>query len=313
MIRRSLALLVLTLLFSTLASTGLAQRCYDEVRAGLSINELSQPATGRSAARLFRRAVELLEPSLPPLQRVVDLPVTADDPDREAFSYLADRQLLEPMWLPGEFSADAWHAALSKVAGWYALPVPVLDETRPSNNELLDSFAPIFDAAGEVLNPVALFAFDPAADQRIAFWATLRNGVYPRMIVVRPPGEPIDVQGDTAGALAHLGDCVVTPQNYVYTRADTAERLFLATNESRMVLLETVPPSPQLLLEAPVGQEASYLTFTAPEVADKVRYTALFLGPSVGFGALLRLLPQLRTNMSPQEIVSFLNGARNGL
>jgi hypothetical protein len=213
------------------------------------------------------------------------------------------------MWLPEAFSADAWRAALTRVAGWYELPVPILDETAPSNDELLDSFAPIFDAAGEVLSPVALFAFDPLDGSRIAFWATLRNGVYPRMIVVRPPDDPVDVQGDTTGALARLSDCVVTLENYVYAPADTAERLFLATNESRMVVMATVPPSPQFLIEAPTGQETSYLTFTAPEVADKVRYTALFLGPSVGFGTLLRLLPQLRTNMSPQEIVSFLSGS----
>lgn len=305
MFKRSLAALVLTLFLSP----ALAQRCYDEVREGWTITELSQPATGRSAAVLLKRAVELLEPSLPPVQRVVDLPVAADDPDREAFSYLADRQLLAPMWLPGTFSADAWGAALTRVAGWYGLPVPTLDETNPSNTDLLDTLTPIFDAAGEVLDPVALFAFDPADGTRIAFWATLRNGVYPRMIVVRPPDEPVDVQGDTAGALARLSDCVVSLENYVYTPADTAERLFLATNESRMVVMATEPPSLQFLLEAPAGLETEYLTFTAPEVADKRRYTALFLGPGVGFGTLLRLLPQLRTNMSPQEIISFLSAA----
>ena len=192
---------------------------------------------------------------MPPLQRVADLPVPADDPDREAFSYLADRQLLTPMWSSGTFSADAWRAALSKMAGWYDLPVPALEETNPSNNDLLESLTPIFDNAGASLNPIALFAYDPEDGSRIAFWSTLRNGVYPRMIVLRPPAEPIDVQGDTAGALAQLGDCVVTPENYVFTSADTAERLFLATNESRMVILETVPPSPQFLLEAPAGLE----------------------------------------------------------
>ncbi len=299
-------------LLSLLLATASAQRCYDEVREGWTPNELSQPATGRSAALLLRRAAALLEPSMPPLQRVGDLPVAADDPDRETFSYLADRQLLAPMWSPGTFSADAWRAALSRIAGWYALPVPVLAETNPSNNELLDSLTPIFDNAGASLNPIALFAYDPEDGSRIAFWSTLRNGVYPRMVVVKPPEVPVDVQGDTAAALAQLGDCVVTPENYVFTSADTAERLFLATNESRMVILETVPPSPQFLLEAPTGLESTYLTFTAPEVADKVRYTALFLGPGIGFGKLLRLLPQLRTNMSPQEVITFLSGAGGG-
>lgn len=300
-------LVVLVLLLGGVAS---AQRCYDEVRAGLSRTELSQAATGRSAAQLLKRAVDLLEPAMPPLQRVGNLPVPADDPDREAFAYLADRHLLAPMWLPTTFSADAWRAALSVVAGWYALPAPAFDDALPSNDDLLDSLEPIFDAAGEVLSPIGLFAFDPADSSRIAFWATLRNGVYPRMIVVRPPDTPVDLQADPAAALAQLSDCVVTLTNYVYAPADTAERLFLATNESRMVLLALEPPSPQFLIEAPAGQETPYLTFSAPEVVDKTRYTALFLGPGVGFGQLLRLLPQLRTNMSPQEIVAFLSAAR---
>ena len=107
------------------------------------------------------------------------------------------------------------------------------------------------------------------------------------MVVVKPPDQPVDVQGDTAGgARANSATAWWTPENYVFTAADTAERLFLATNESRMVVLETVPPSPQFLLEAPAGLESTYLTFSAPEVADKERYTALFLGPGVGFGSL---------------------------
>ncbi len=283
-----------------------AQVCADEMRAGFSANELAQPADGRRAAVLLKRAVALLEPSLPPLQRVTDLPVPADDPDRETFSYLADRGLLDLSWSAGAFSFDAWNAALGKVAGWYALPAPTLNDRTPSGSDLVSSLEPILEEAGAYLDPVAVFAFDPADPARIAFWATLRNGVYPRLIVVRPPETPINVQENVAGALAQLSDCVVSLQNYVYAPADTAERLFLATNESRMVVLATEPPSAQELFEAPPGNETAYLTFSAPEVADKERYTALFLGPSVGFGTILRLIPQLRTNMSPQAILAFI-------
>lgn len=285
-----------------------AQGCSEALRAGLSANELAQPADGRRAAALLKRAVALLEPSLPPLQRVTDLPVAADDPDRETFSYLADRKLLSPAWSAGTFSFDAWAAALSTLAGWYELPVPTLSDRAPSGDDLLRSLEPILESAGAYLDPVAIFAFDPADPSRVAFWAALRNGVYPRLIVVHPPAEPVNVQEDVAGAMARLSDCVVTLRNYVYAPADTAEQLFIATNESRMVVLATEPPSPQELLEAPTGDETAYLTFTAPEVADKTRYTALFLGPSIGFGTMLRLIPQLRTNMSPQAILKFVGG-----
>lgn len=306
MLRRLLVLAAFALLCPL--SLAAAPRCYRELSAGRSENDLALPVDGRGAARLLKHAVELLEPSLPPLVRVVELPVPADDPDRETFSYLADRELLAPQWSAGGFSHDAWSFALAEIASWYELPAPELTDTTPSTTDLLASLAPILEAAGPYLNPVAVFAFDPADPSRVQFWATLRNGVYPRLIVVHPPDGPVNVQADVRGAMARLSDCVVSVQNYVYAPADTAEQLFIATNESRMVILATEPPSEQYLLEAPSGTEASYLTFQAPEVADKRRYTALFLGPSVGFGTLLRLIPQLRTNMSPQAILRFLNG-----
>lgn len=298
-------LFVITVCFSASAK----ERCYDEVREELDPAVLAQQASGRSAAEVLKHVVELLEPSFPPLQRSVDLPVAADDPDRETFAYLADRQLLGTTWDPTTFSLDAWNAALAVVAGWYELPAPVLEDSAPRNTNLLESLAPILEGAGAALDPVAVFAFDPADPTKISFWATLRNGIYPRLIVVHPPDEPINVQEDVEGAMAELSDCVVTIGRYVYTNATSAQELFLATNESRMVVLAADPPASQELLEVPSGEETSYLTFSNREMTDKTRYTALFLGPSVGFGQLLGLLPQLRTNMSPQAILSFLGGS----
>ena len=299
---------LLLLAFACLLGLSSAQQCSEELRAGYSANELAQPADGRRAATLLKRAVELLEPSLPPLQRVTDLPVSADDPDHALFSYLADRRLLSPFWSAGTFSFDAWSAALKELASWYELPVPTLSDRTPSGSDLLASLEPIFESAGAYLDPVAVFAFDPADPSRVAFWATLRNGVYPRLIVVHPPTEAVNVQEDVAGAMARLSDCAVSIKNYVYAPADTAERLFVTTNESRMVILAAEPPAPTEILETPSGDETAYLSFTAPEVADKKRYTALFLGPNVGFMTILRLIPQLRTNMSPQAILKFVGG-----
>ncbi len=283
--------------------------CYDEVREDLSPAVLAQQASGRSAAEVLKVVIELLEPSFPPLQRTVDLPVAADDPDRDVFVYLGDRLVLDTTWDPATFSRDAWNAALARIASWYELPAPVLEEDSPRNTDLLASLEPILEGAGAALDPVAVFAFDPADPSQISFWATLRNGIYPRLVVVHPPETSINVQEDVEGAMAELSDCVVTIGRYVYTNATSAQELFLATNESRMVVLAADPPASQELLEVPSGEETSYLTFANPEVADKTRYTALFLGPSVGFGQLLGLLPQLRTNMSPQAILSFLGGS----
>lgn len=295
------------LLCALQSSLVFAQTCEGELEAGLSTNDLLAPATGRSAALMMKRAVDLLEPSLPPLQRVVNLPVAADDRDRSTFAYLADRQLLDASWQAVSFSADAWNAALSKIASWYEVQVPPLASPAPSNKDLLQSFEPIMAQAGAALDPVAVMAFDTQDPSKIAFWATLRNGVYPRLIVKHPPASQLDLHNDVEGAMKELSSCVYTIKNYVYAPADVALKLFVATNESRMVILSGVPEFEQYILEVPSGQEPDYLTFSTADAQDKEQYTALFLGPSVGFGTLLTMLPQLRTNMSPSAILGFLN------
>lgn len=304
---RTPTLLLLALL--TLSGGAAAQRCADEMRAPFSEALLLEAATGRSAAKLLARATDLLEPSLPPLQRVLDLPVERGDPDYETFSYLADRLLLPPPWPADTFSAEAWEVALARMAGWYDLPAPTFELEAPTNEDLLTSLFEIIEGSSTAPQPVALLAADLQDDARIAFWATLRNhGVYPRMIVLRPPEEPVDLRRNIGEALTRLSTCATTLENYVYAPADTAERLFLATNESRMVIVGGVPPLSQPIFEVPAGDETAYLTFSAHEVANNERYTALFLGPSVGIPTLLRLLPQVRTNMNPREIIDFLGG-----
>ncbi|ADI13949.1 hypothetical protein [Truepera radiovictrix] len=300
---------LLALLCLLLANLALAQRCEAEMRAPFSAELFPQPATGRSAAKLLQRALDLLEPSLPPLRRVIDLPVARDDPDYDTFSYLADRELLPHPWPAEAFSLEAWRVATARLADWYGLAAPAFDEPAPSNEALLASLLELIEGASRAPQPVALLAADLRDGSRIAFWATLRNhGIYPRMIVLHPPEEPIDLRRNIGAALERLSTCATTLTNYVYAPADTAERLFLATNESRMVIVGGVPPLSQEIFEVPAGDETAYLTFRAHEVFGKERYTALFIGPSVGIPTLLRLLPQVRTNMSPKEIIDFLGG-----
>jgi len=295
-------------LLLALFSSGFAQRCLGELEAGFPPEALAQQATGRDAARILERAVNLLEPVLPPMIRATDLPVEVGDPDYDTFEFLGDRRLLVPMWEADTFSQASWQIVLKRLSSWYELPEPVFEEVTPTNAELIASLLPIIEGAARTLEPVALFAFDPQNSSNLAFWATIRNhGIYPRMIVMRPPEGPLDLRADVGGALELLSDCAVTLENYVYAPADTAERLFLATNEARMLAVSTPPPAEEII-EVPPGEETSYLTFKAPEVADKGRYTALFYGPSVGVPTLLRLLPQLRTNMNPREIIAFLGG-----
>lgn len=240
---------LLALLCLLLANLALAQRCEAEMRAPFSAELFPQPATGRSAAKLLQRALDLLEPSLPPLRRVIDLPVARDDPDYDTFSYLADRELLPHPWPAEAFSLEAWRVATARLADWYGLAAPAFDEPAPSNEALLASLLELIEGASRAPQPVALLAADLRDGSRIAFWATLRNhGIYPRMIVLHPPEEPIDLRRNIGAALERLSTCATTLTNYVYAPADTAEQLFIATNESRMVILATEPASEPYLL-----------------------------------------------------------------
>ena len=295
------------LLISLLLSTTFAQQCLSELQAGISQDELSDPATGRDAAEYLKRAVDLLEPVLPPLFTVSDIPLTPDDPDYGAVRFLAERGLLPGTWEADTLAPETWAEMVAGVADWYSLGAGGIAAVL-TKGQLLENLADLIGQAAPQLDPVALFAFDSQGDG-VTFWAIIRNGgVYPRMIVQRPPQEAIDARGDTAQALSLLGSCAYTLSNYVSAPADTAQRLFLANNDAQMVIAQADPSTAEGLIYVPSGEEAAYLSFTSPATGTYDQYAALFVGPSIGAMALLRIIPQLRTNMNPGEIIDFVQG-----
>lgn len=302
MTRLFTALLALLLLSPTFA-----QRCLPELQAGLTQTELTEPATGRDAAVYLQRAVDLLEPVLPPLVAPGELPVSADDESYDAVRFLAERDLLPTAWEPNALTSETWTAMAAGVGAWYGLSAADA-VAPPTKGQLVDDLAALIDQAAPQLDPVALLAFDPQAGS-VSFWAVIRNGgVYPRMIVRRPPEEALDARRDPAEALARLGSCAYTLSNYVSAPADTAQRLFLANSDAQMVVAEAAPIFDGLIY-VPEGEESDYLRFSSSATSDYERYAALFVGPSIGVPALLRIIPQLRTNMNPGEIIAFVRGS----
>ena len=189
------------------------------------------------------------------------------------------------------------------VAAWYDLE-PFATGPDLTRGALLETLSNLIARASPRLNPVALVATDPANRDAVAFWGVIRSdSVYPRLVVYRPPDADTNLAGGVGAVLPQLETCALRLDNYVYAAATTAQKLFLATNQARMYVATTAPPSALSFLAVPVGEETDYLTFKSAALEPFTAFTALFDGPSVGPGALLRLLPQVRTNMNPREVL----------
>jgi hypothetical protein len=293
--------LALLLLFACL-SGAVAQRCQQELQRGFTSAQLAQPATGRDAALLLSRAVELVEPVLPPLAQTSALPLPPSDPAYGAVKFLARRRLLPDSWQADELTPATWAEMLGRVAAWYKLEPPQM--SGDTVGALVSSLEDLLEHIGANLRPVALVATDNQNPDKIVFWAIIRNDtVYPRLIVVHPPADHLIGNGGFKGVLAQLSNCALVLTHYVTTSADNALSLYLANNKSRMVIVRADPPAAQELQKVPAGQEPAYFTFQAPAVSADARYAAVFVGPSTGLLTILRLIPHLRTNMSPRQIL----------
>lgn len=304
--RLSLLLLALTCF---LASFGLAsaQTCLDELSTDLDSEQLSQEATGLDAARFLKRAVDLLEPVLPQLVNTPDyFPLVYNDVGFDEAQFLAQRGLLPASWQVDELSQETWQDMVSRVASWYELGFVVSsDLTREA---LLADLSKLIVQASSDLRPVALIATDAADGQIIDFWAIIRNqSVFPRLIVMRPPGTDVRFQSGVRSALPLIETCALKLEKFIHASSDTATRLF-EQNFDRvdMYVASTAPLRMDGFSLVPPGQETDYFTFKSDALSQFDTYAAAFYGPGVGARAVLRLLPQVRTNMNPREIMQFV-------
>ncbi|MDZ7704345.1 MAG: hypothetical protein U5L04_07685 [Trueperaceae bacterium] len=299
---RRFFLLVLLLLLPF----GVAQRCLDELRAGLPNEALSETASGRDAVRFLKRAVDLLEPTLPPLTNsTLPAALSPDDPVFDTAIFLAERGLLPQNWQPDTLAPAVWQTMLERVAAWYEPrpSVDVGDDETLSLGNLVADLSRLITAVTEGLEPLALIATDPGDRNAITFWAVIRNqGVYPRMVVVSPNAVAISLNGDPTRALPYLATCAVPLENYVTAPADVARQLFLANTDAEMVVAYSDPPA-LYNYRVPGGDAIAFLEFDAPLLEDIDRYAALFLGEGPGPLAITRLVSRVRTNMGPGQIM----------
>jgi hypothetical protein len=289
--------------------SSLSQTCATELRADLSDEALQETATGTDAVVFMQRAMQLLEPALP---KLAYLPNDFAYLDNDAAVYVGTRGLLPANWQPDTLTLGVWQELIQGLAAWYDLEPEISDDLTKAG--LLATLENLVTQAAATLRPVALVASSQEDENKVSFWAIIRNdSVYPRIIVYRPSADPVGfdsvgLQEGVAKALPLLGNCAMPLQNYIYASEDTARRLFLSNNTATMYVAATKPETSADPNIVPEGEEIDYLTFNTVALEGYSAFAALFEGSGVGPMTVMRLLPQVRTNMNPAQVIRFVLG-----
>lgn len=285
-------------------SLSLAQTCATELRGNLTDEALQETATGTDAVTFLQRAMQLLEPALP---KLAYLPDDFAYLDNEAAVYVGTRGLLPAIWEPDTLTLDVWQRLVRGLAAWYDLEPNINEDLTKAN--LIATLDDLITRASATLRPVALVASSQEDKSKVAFWAVIRNdSVYPRMIVYRPNNDNVGLEDGVAEVLPLLSTCAMPLENYIFASEDTARRLFLANNTATMYVAATQPETSADPNIVPTGEETEYFTFRTSALEGYSAFAALFEGSGVGPMTVMRLLPQVRTNMNPAQVVKFVLG-----
>jgi hypothetical protein len=274
-----------------------AQVCVEELGAALP----GPGATaGQAAAALVARAVQLIEPAYP-AQRGGSGPVEGAGAAAAAVTYLHQRRLLPSGWTPEGHTPEAWADMLARFAAGYRVSAP--NARGADRDAMLDDAARVLEVVAAAVRPLPIFAVD--AERRVTFFAVIWNWTpHPRLLLYRPPaGLALAGDGRTASeeaaapVLAALGGCALTFDSFVYADEAAALRLFVAQGTSTLRVLGSEPDLAGVPAEFGADDVVAALTFRAPELAGVRVLSASIEGPSPGFGAVLGVLLQVRTNV----------------
>lgn len=291
------------LLILSLISLATAQRCQSELAQKAGALPSDTPP-GVMAAELLATAVEMVEPALPPI--VWGLQSDEKWLEYPAARYLEERRLLPEEWQPDVLRPGVWQEMLESFLAWYEL-----GGVRTDGNlhvaGMVEDLSAVLGRVADAVRPLMLVASESNDSSRVAFLGLVWNWtVYPRLIVLRPT-EELSLSDGTAQMLERLANCAVDLHHYVLAPEDTALDLFLTHADARMYVIGSEPQLNEWPLLVPSGEEQEYFGFTAPEVGHLTAFAAAFDGPSLGIGAMLRVLPRLRTNVPPTRLPGLLS------
>jgi hypothetical protein len=252
-------------------------------------------------------AVRLLEPALPRTLVTAGIELPPEHPHYEDLLYLRERRVLPRGVEADALSPEAWQGALDVIAGWYDLPGVAAGDPADDAAVAAD-LASLLAQVRRAVRPAALIAWTPEDRSQLAFRGLVWNwSAYPRLVVWRVDPEDDRVGTDLRAAARTLSTCAYEVDAFVAASAPVARDLFLAENRARMYLVGSEPDLPGAWpMEVPAGEEVEVFAFTHPLVASLDAYSAVFVGDAAPLLTMARLLPQVRTNLSPIGLARLL-------
>lgn len=290
------------MLGALLVPVGIAQVCLPELEAAIATSDDPAVVTGVDAARALAEAVRLVEPALPPLVVAAAIPVSETDPAADEVRYLAERRLLPPGWTADALTPAAWHEMTARFLAWYGLAATIPEEPPPDDRGLAHALGRVLERVGDAVRPAAVVVpADPAAGEP-GFRGLVWNWtIFPRLVVFPPPSP-----GERREAsIAAMETCARRIRHWFAAPGAVARDLFERAGSARMVVLGAEVAGSGAWW-VPAGEELDVLTFDHPRVQEVEAYAALFDGPVVGVAQLARLLPRVRTNVSPFGLARYL-------
>ncbi len=253
---------------------------------------------GRLAVQWVADVMRELEPALPRTRTAGQLPLAPGDPLEEAFRYLRERGLLDPAYRPESFDVAGWQALLDGVLARYGLPAFAVGPAD-SAEALRDDLATLIARVLAVVRPVALLAWDPDDEAHLAFVGVMWNwSPYPRLLVWRPP-DGWSMRDGPRMLAERIDFCGRPVRDFVSASAPVARSLFLHHADAAMYLVGSDPETRAWPYRVERGDEVAVFAFEHPEVVGVETFSAVFVGEPPGVLQLARLVPFVRTNLSP--------------
>jgi hypothetical protein len=233
-------IILATILFASMLFAT-AHVCNEELSGAYSDEELRAKATGEFAANLLRRALELVEPALPPF--VLGRSLLGQEADRayQDAIFLTRRNLLPKEWDPGVIDTSVWRAMIGAFVQWYG--VDGVPATVPSTNaDLLRDLTLALARVATALRPLAVITTLDHDATKVGAIALIWNwSVYPRLIVFRPTDEVLRSVGP-GSVLQHLETCAIKVTNWILVSEGIAQGLFLLNDNTKLYLVASIPP-----------------------------------------------------------------------
>ena len=287
-------------------SNVLAQVCEDELLGIYSDEVLQAQATGVFAVNVLTRALEMVEPALPPFVFNQSLKFDEADPQYREAVFIEKRNLLPKDWDMGVIDTASWQEMITSFVGWYGVADVTVGQPL-TNADLVSDLSLALESVAKAVRPLAVISTLSHDSTIVRFLALIWNWtIYPRLIVFRPP-EDITLDATSESIVQRLETCAIKVKDWILATEDIARDLFLSQDRTKMYIVSGIPGRQDYLPQlVDAGDEMRVFSFDAPEVSNLEAYSAVFVGPKLDILTLMKLLPHLHISFVPHRIFYYL-------